>query len=1028
MGGKKATTTSKVSIPPEVLARYNAVNAQASKAAETPYEAFGNSPSDYVAQLNAQQYAGFNDINATAGSYQPYMTQATSATQAGMGPAYAGIDNYMSPYIKNVADTTGAMLKQQYEQAQSGALGTAASSGAFGGDRAGIAAANMQQQNQMGYGNTMANIYNQGYTQALGASQADLARQLQGGAQMAELGAQSQQLGLQGAQAKIAAGTMQQQTEQAGKDAMIEQFMQEKGYPFQVAQYLANIAMGTGAASGSTTSTTTPRNWLGFASGGGVSGYADGGGVAGPRTYSQGQIGGQGYVPAGDLPVGQLMVADPPQQQQDDKTGEIIQLIASTMGAKRGGAIDQRHGYALDGGVSYPALNTEELRREQEIRKQLAVGTGNVDNPNKDALMRAPLNPANMGVAGRQAPQMVSPTGVAAIPDAPTSSQRPMPRPEGLGAAGTTAPVNTTVSGPAPTGVVAPAAPTPTGWDTFGPAVSKRESGGDPNALLGFANREGGQFAGTNLTGMTVDQAIDFARVGGDYANYSKTQTPDGRVATPMGEYQIVGTTLADAKRAMGLTGNELMTRELQEQIAKHLYNTRGESPWAASSGVDGGLNTSMSTMGDPQYEGGVKPYEDRNIIGKFFHNRDGSLNSNAIMSLLGGLAKGAEAQTISPLGGILSGLGGGMETYKQLLKQTPEVTKANIENTDALQTAYLRAQQLSGYTGTIDEFAKSQGWANNPFGGTTGPAPTQDGMFGAPFDFAGNGMRTKIMLDGREVYAGQSLAWLQSYKNWLNSQSLTRLVDPNLVSSIDTAIEAAKAGNGQISDTSGNVFTDPAVRSGTFGAGQLISSAERTQQILADISTGASRTQAEDQKLGELSHAVVGMGDTGPISSVLMPFKQLAYELNLADRNDTSISSQEILRKGLAGDALTQLQAMGGDVATQSFLQQQANATFSDAMTKPAIAEILAVRSGINEYNKAFYAYAKELKRTDPNADLYQAELDFKAQNPLSKYVEQQRPIYKEAILNPPVPPVPAGADPELWASDPQYREDWNN
>jgi hypothetical protein len=101
--------------------------------------------------------------------------------------------------------------------------------------------------------------------------------------------------------------------------------------------------------------------------------------------------------------------------------------------------------------------------------------------------------------------------------------------------------------------------------------------------------------------------------------------------------------------------------------------------------------------------------------------------------------------------------------------------------------------------------------------------------------------------------------------------------------------------------------------------------------------------------------------------------------------------------------------------------------------MTKPAIAEILAVRAGINEYNKAFYAYAKELKRTDPNADLYQAELDFKAANPLSKYVEEQRPIYKEAILNPPappMPPVPDGQDPvefrRLWETDPKFREDY--
>ena len=377
MGGKHSTSTSKVSVPPEVLARYNAINTRAEGVAATPFERYGNQASDFVAQMNAQQNAGISDINATAGSYRPYMSAATDATNAGMGPAYQGINNYMSPYIKNVADTTGAMMRQQFEQAQSGNLGNAISSGAFGGDRAGIAAANLQQQNQMGYGKTMADIYNQGYTQALGASQADLARQMQGGSQLAALGAQEQQLGLQGAQAKIAAGTMQQQTEQAGKDAMIKQFMQEKGYPFQVAQFLANIAMGTGAASGSTTTTETPRNWMGFKSGGGVGGYADGGGVAGPKGYSQSPLWGEGYVPSADLPVGRLMVADPPDQQQGSGMDTMMKLaqLAMTAGAKRGGAIDGRHGYATDGsvegGVFLPNIVGENETRGEQLARIL---------------------------------------------------------------------------------------------------------------------------------------------------------------------------------------------------------------------------------------------------------------------------------------------------------------------------------------------------------------------------------------------------------------------------------------------------------------------------------------------------------------------------------------------------------------------------------------------------------------------------------------------------------------------------------
>jgi hypothetical protein len=56
----------------------------------------------------------------------------------------------------------------------------------------------------------------------------------------------------------LAAGQTQQQTQQAGLQALYNQFQQQQGYPFQIAQFLANIAEGTGALSGNqSTSTTT---------------------------------------------------------------------------------------------------------------------------------------------------------------------------------------------------------------------------------------------------------------------------------------------------------------------------------------------------------------------------------------------------------------------------------------------------------------------------------------------------------------------------------------------------------------------------------------------------------------------------------------------------------------------------------------------------------------------------------------------------------------------------------------------------
>ena len=128
------------------------------------------------------------------------------------------------------------------------------------------------------------------------------------------------------------------------------------------------------------------------------------------------------------------------------------------------------------------------------------------------------------------------------------------------------------------------------------------ESGGDYNALFGYANRPGGQFAGTNLTDMTVDQALQFASPSGPYGQSVKGQI--GRVATPMGAWQVVGTTLNAAKQGLGLTGSEKMTPELQDAIGMWIYQAQGPGAWEGW-GKGGGGSSSVTTMSS---KGGAKP------------------------------------------------------------------------------------------------------------------------------------------------------------------------------------------------------------------------------------------------------------------------------------------------------------------------------------------------------------------------------------------------------------------------------------
>ena len=118
-------------------------------------------------------------------------------------------------------------------------------------------------------------------------------------------------------------------------------------------------------------------------------------------------------------------------------------------------------------------------------------------------------------------------------------------------------------------------------------AIFRGESRGDYDTLYGNSHRAGGKFAGVKLTDMTVNQALEFSKAGGEYARWSKTQkgVKPGTYATPMGAYQIVGTTLENAVKALGLKGNERMTPELQDKLGDYIYQTQGTGAWKGYKG-----------------------------------------------------------------------------------------------------------------------------------------------------------------------------------------------------------------------------------------------------------------------------------------------------------------------------------------------------------------------------------------------------------------------------------------------------------
>ena len=270
-GGSTTTTNNVTQIPPEVLARYNAVNARAEAVAQQPYQSYSNDPNAFVAPLSQTQQAGIQNTNIMAGAAQPYYGAATGLAAQSTGnvnPSALNVGQYMNPYTQSVVNATQAAMNQQQGQQLSQQQAEAIKGGAFGGERAGLQRAQLMGQQGLAQAQAIAPLYQQNYNQALAAAQqqqgvglgAEQANRqnLQNAAQLfGSIGTNAQQAGLAGAQAQLAAGQTQQQTQQAGLQALYNQFQQQQGFPYQQAQFLANIAEGTGALSGNATSGTS---------------------------------------------------------------------------------------------------------------------------------------------------------------------------------------------------------------------------------------------------------------------------------------------------------------------------------------------------------------------------------------------------------------------------------------------------------------------------------------------------------------------------------------------------------------------------------------------------------------------------------------------------------------------------------------------------------------------------------------------------------------------------------------------------
>lgn len=113
---------------------------------------------------------------------------------------------------------------------------------------------------------------------------------------------------------------------------------------------------------------------------------------------------------------------------------------------------------------------------------------------------------------------------------------------------------------------------------SFYDLLDKHEGGGGWDTLFGHS-QNGGRFDGVRVSQMTLDEVSDFADPSGEYGQWVKQQLAASgqraRVATPMGRGQIVGTTLRNTAKAMGLPGDTKFDEGTQKAMIRHLAMNR---------------------------------------------------------------------------------------------------------------------------------------------------------------------------------------------------------------------------------------------------------------------------------------------------------------------------------------------------------------------------------------------------------------------------------------------------------------------
>lgn len=240
---------------------YNQIN-WSQNVANMPFQTYTG---QRVAGLTPQQEEAYQGVSNLQGAWQPALGAAQKGAEGLAGTtSVSNIGAYMNPYQQNVMDVMAKQASRNLsENIMPGISDAFIKAGQFGGTRMGEFGSRAVRDTQEALLNQQSQLAQQGYAQALGASQADLQRQQSALAQLATQAQLGQQLGYADTATLEAAGKAQQGQTQAGLDVAYQDWMRQLQYPQEQLNWLSSQIRGlspyvptTQTQSGTTTGAT----------------------------------------------------------------------------------------------------------------------------------------------------------------------------------------------------------------------------------------------------------------------------------------------------------------------------------------------------------------------------------------------------------------------------------------------------------------------------------------------------------------------------------------------------------------------------------------------------------------------------------------------------------------------------------------------------------------------------------------------------------------------------------------------------